>query len=330
MLHASSGNIIQAFYVACNTTLCVLVSAAVYRGSVTVGQSIRYLAIGTSIAAFLGVYQVVCDVVHLPWPSMVINSNLGTSQQYTQIAFRSFRRMSSTFLEPSMFAMHFLGMLALFAMGMRSRAIGTVVLFCLLISTSSTAYLGLCAIALVWIIFYVRRNGLSMRSALNISVLASLVSLVFLLHSFGTHDWSSTGYVSQKLSSQSGLTRMREEAVAVQTIVESWGLGVGVGSSRASSFLTTSLACTGVFGLICLFGFFGTLIVKAVDSNIKEVRSLGLALAALFIGWLISVPDLSMPMIWLISGIVAGALSQLAPVGYKLPGSPAPVLAPTR
>jgi len=331
MLYASSGNIIQAFYVACNSTLFVLVAAAVYRGSVSAVQSIRYLVFGTFMAALLGVYQVVCNVVHLPWPSVVFNSNLGAAQLSTQVALGPFRRMSSTFLEPSMLAMHFLGMFALFAVGMRSWAIGAVVLFCLLVSTSSTAYVGLCAIALVWIIYYVRRNGISMRNALMFCLLASLVCIVFITHSFGTHDWSSTGYLSQKLSSHSGQVRMGEEAVGVQTIVESWGLGVGVGSSRASSFLTTSLACTGIFGIVCLFGFFGTLIVKAVDSSIKEVRSLGLALTALFIGWLISVPDLAMPMIWLISGVVAGALSRLEPDGYRLRGSSqASVLAPTR
>ena len=298
MLHSSSGNIIQAFYVACNSTIFVLVAAAVYRGSVSTVQSIRYLAFGTYMAALLGVYQVVGNAVHLPWPSVVINSNLGNAQLSNQTAIGPFLRMSSTFLEPSMLAMHFLGMFTLFAVGMRSRVIGGLVLLCLLVSTSSTAYVGLCAMALFWLLYSLRRDGLSMRNTLVLSVLGSLVALVFIIHSFGTHDWSGADYISQKLSSHSGRVRMSQEVIGVQSIVESWGLGVGVGSLRASSFLTTFFACTGIFGMVCLLGFFGTLIVKAVDSSIKEVRSLGVALTALFIGWLISVPDLSMPMIW--------------------------------
>ncbi len=325
VLHGSSGNMIQAMYVISNFVLFALVAAAVHRGAVTASQCIRYLAVGTTMAAGLGIYQVVCNFVHLPWPDMVINSNLGVAQLFNQKAFGSARRMSSTFLEPSMFAMHFLGMFALFNLGMHAWKIGTVVLLCLLVSTSATAYAGLLALMGVWIAFHIGRHGLGMGTAVSLCLAASLIVAILIAMSFGYHDLSGSNYVSQKLSSSSGQMRIKEDMLALHTFVESWGLGVGVGSTRASSLITTFLASTGILGLVCLFGFFGSLIFKALAADVREVRALGLALTALFVGWLISVPDLAMPMIWTICGIISGSLSRVAqrtPQFQDLPQTP--------
>jgi hypothetical protein len=309
MLHPTSGNLIQAFYVACNFTLCILVAVSIYRKSITMTQGIHYFAIGTTVAVCLGLYQVTCDFVHLPWPDAVINSNLGADQQFGQTAL-GIRRMSATFLEPSVMAMHFLGMFALFALGMRYRAIGVAVLFCLLISTSGTAYAGLVCISILSIVVQIWRYGLGMRTTMAISIVIGLVAAALIINSMGTHDWTQSNIVTEKLATHSGKTRLAEDAVALNTVIESWGFGVGVGSTRASSFFTTFVACTGIIGLICLFGFFGALILQSLKSDIKELRALGFGLMALFIGWLISVPDLAMPMVWVISGMMTGVLSQ--------------------
>jgi hypothetical protein len=312
MVHSSGGNAIQAVYVLCNSMLFVLAAAAVYRGIVTVSQCIRYLAAGSIMAAILGIYQTGGSVLHLPWPDMVFNSNLGAIQQYSEVSFGGTKRMSSTFLEPSMFAMHFLGMFALFAFGARSLKLSSMVLICLLVSTSSTAYAGLLVLMVVWAAFDIRQNGLSMRWGLALSLSIAAIAAACIALSVNTHNLTHLNYISEKLASHSGRVRIEEDTMALRALVESWGLGVGVGTTRASSFLTTFLACTGILGVVCLVGFFWMLVSKAVASSSQEIRGLGFALSALVIAWVLSVPDLAMPMIWLIAGVISGFEARVA------------------
>ncbi len=71
--------------------------------------------------------------------------------------------------------------------------------------------------------------------------------------------------------------------------------------------MTTFAASTGIPGLICLVGFFATLLTRAMSSKSVDIRALGLALATIIVGWSISVPDTTLSLIWLLSGIVCGA-----------------------
>jgi hypothetical protein len=311
LVHFSAGNGVQAFYIACNFVLFTLISRSVHRGSINVSQCIAAIALGTTIAILLGLYQISCDLLHLPWPDAVINSNLGSAQLFKQNAAGIVhalgiqRRMSATFLEPSMMSVYFLGMFSLFGLGLRRWVIGAGVLFCLIISTSATAIIGLCALMVIWTFWDLPRNGVNIRyiAALCLgSACMAGVLLVYLLSS-GNHF----AFITDKLASNSGQIRSSLDLIALRTFRESWGLGVGIGSTRSSSFLTTFAASTGIPGMICLIGFFATLLSRTMSSTSSEVRALGLALATILIGWSLSVPDTTLSLIWLLSGIVCGA-----------------------
>jgi len=312
ILRSSGGNAIQAFYLICNLSLFTLVVACIQRGSITVSQCIRALAIGTLCSVAFGLYQIVCDALHAPWPDVVVNSNLGVAQNFNQPVhgiprlLGISRRMSATFEEPSMMAMYFLAMFSLFAVGLRRLLLGGIVLFCLLISTSATATVGLLAIFGIWMLWELGASHLDLRKASFFAFVGASVLAALLVVAMVSDNWAHANYVTEKLSSTSGQARLGLDQIAVQTFMETWGLGVGVGSTRSSSFIATFGACTGIPGLICLFGFFGTVISKSLSSDMPEVRSVGLACAALFVGWLISVPDLAMPIVWVVSGIAAG------------------------
>ena len=311
LVHFSAGNGVQAFYIGCNFVLFTLIARVVHRGSISIRQCVGAIAFGTTIAVILGIYQISCDILHLPWPDAVINSNLGSAQLFNQNAagvvhaLGITRRMSSTFLEPSMMSVYFLGMFSLFGLGLKRWHMGTAVLFCLIVSTSATAIIGLCALLFIWT-FWELRSGINVNSITALSLgMACLVGilLLYLIGFTGNHF----GFITDKLHSSSGQIRSSRDLIALRTFRESWGLGVGIGSTRSSSFLTTFAASTGIPGLICLVGFFATLLTRAMSSKSVDIRALGLALATIIVGWSISVPDTTLSLIWLLSGIVCGA-----------------------
>lgn len=314
ILRSSSGNAIQAFYLVCNLSLFTLVVACIQRGAITVSQCIRALAVGTICSAVFGLYQIVCDALHAPWIDVVINSNLGVAQNFNQPVhglprlLGISRRMSATFQEPSMMSMYFLAMFAMFAVGLRRFVLGGTVLFCLLISTSATATAGLVVIFGIWMAWEFVGSRLDLRKASFFALIGAAVFAVFLAVTMMSDHWAHANYITEKLSSTSGQTRMSLDKIALHTFFETWGLGVGVGSTRSSSFIATFGACTGVPGLFCMFGFFGIVIFKSLSSEASEIRAVGLACAALFVGWLISIPDLAMPIVWVVSGVAAGQM----------------------
>jgi hypothetical protein len=305
-LRPSGRNLIQAFYMICNCLLYVLVSRSVLRGVVTVAECIRALVVGTWFVIILGFYQVAGTFAPLPWPSGVINSNLGVAQLYGQSAY-GIRRMSATFLEPSILAMHLVGLLALFGLGLRRWWLGGALLFCLLISTSATAYLGLALLAAMYLMF--TASHLSLRAVSVVLLTAAVASMVTLLivGILGVEQLPGASFIQHKLSSHSGSVRTAADAVNLQALRDSWGLGTGIGSTRSSSFLATFAACTGLPGLLCLAAFLTVLVVRGARSTSAEARALSLALGALTLGWLTSVPDLTLALVWVLAGLVRAA-----------------------
>jgi hypothetical protein len=124
--------------------------------------------------------------------------------------------------------------------------------------------------------------------------------------------WGRSNLLMQKLSSSSGETRIGLDRIALQTFFETWGVGVGVGSTRSSSFLATFAACTGIPGLLAFGGFFSIVAFSSLVSSSRQVRAMGLAFATVVVAWMISVPDLSIPIVWIVSAAVCGTLSRTA------------------
>jgi hypothetical protein len=318
ILTSSGGNAIQAFYLICNLILFSLIVIVLQRAICSIDDCVRALAFGTWVAAVIGIYQIYCDRLHLPWPELVINSNLGVFQNFDQAVYGvprlmgATRRMSATFLEPSMMAMYFLSMFSLFALGLKRWKLGSIVLFCLLVSTSATALVGLVAIFCLWVVWELPRFAMEARKITLIFFILALIALCGLVLAMEPSFWGRSNLLMQKLSSSSGETRIGLDRIALQTFFETWGLGVGVGSTRSSSFLATFAACTGIPGLLAFGGFFSIVAFSSLVSSSRQVRAMGLAFATVVVAWMISVPDLSIPIVWIVSAAVCGTLSRTA------------------
>lgn len=294
-LAPSGKNYIQATYMVANAFLYFLFSRSVGRGVLTLTDCLRTMAVWTWVVIGLGVYQVLGSFVPLPWPSPIFNSNLAYSQLFNQ-RMLGLVRMSSTYTEPSILAMHFVGLLALFGLGLRNTRLAAAILFCLLISTSATAYGGIALLVVV----YVAWSGRTVTTRVLATSLfvAGIAFAIVLSTQIGLESLSVGKLVAAKMHSSSGENRSFMDLVSIKAFIQSMGLGVGIGSTRASSFLVTFAACTGIPGLICLGGFFYTLLGKGYRSELPEMRALALASLGFIGAWIISVPDLTDTLIW--------------------------------
>ncbi|WP_205602490.1 hypothetical protein [Chelativorans alearense] len=116
-----------------------------------------------------------------------------------------------------------------------------------------------------------------------------------------------------KLESQSGRERFMWNAVAYQAFLDTWGLGAGLGSARASSYLLVLLSNVGLLGTVIFFIFFGSILFSRVgtggagqemDDKIARAAKAGLVAGlaeALISG---TVYDLGL-MFYLLAGAVA-------------------------
>jgi hypothetical protein len=104
--------------------------------------------------------------------------------------------------------------------------------------------------------------------------------------------------VVSKLATDSFANRFASDGAGLEILWRSWGLGVGLGSSRSSSLATTLLSCVGVIGFLA----FAVLAVLALRSGFghRTTRPLAWGLAGLLVGHLIAQPDISSGILWVL------------------------------
>ncbi len=305
----SGTNIIQAFYLVANLMLFSFASYLVATREGGLRWALKGVAYGLAFACLLGLYQLLAYYTGLPWPTEVINSNTGVGQFPDQMA-GGIKRISSTFWEPSLLGYNFVGCLGLFLLGGRAPALGVFALCVLMLSTSSLGYFGLVGLVGVWLLLDKRVVGgvkLKIGAAVAFTCLAFIGIDYLLLDSRALQD-----LVLNKADSSSGVGRSTADALALETFIESAGLGVGVGSTRASSFLATLLATTGLPGMLTFCAFAGTLVMACYRQPDAESRQLCFGLIGFLIVWFIAIPDLVQATFWLVAGVASGHLRRQA------------------
>jgi hypothetical protein len=239
-----------------------------------------------------------------------------------------FKRISGTFPEASAFAGYtvvvFAFVASLWLDRMRSwltGALGGLLVVSLLLSTSATGLVALAAIS----VFLGLRSAHGMLASkpagrpafLLIMVLGlplALLSAVILVPGVAEQIASFFDDVLfSKLDSHSGRERSMWNAVAYQVFLDTWGLGAGLGSARASSYLLVLLSNVGLLGTIVSFIFFASLLFSQVGGgstqltiNARIARAAKAGLVAGLVEALVSgtVYDLGL-LFYLLAGAVA-------------------------
>lgn len=140
----------------------------------------------------------------------------------------------------------------------------------------------------------------------------------------------TSAFLTGKLTSASGIDRARTNWVALRTVFQSWGLGVGVGSSRVSGLPMTLLSTTGAPGLFCFAGFLWVLVRACLQRGDQYGRAFALAIIAMAIVWSLSIPDLALPYAWVLCGFASGLLSLPRPAEHRVSPKAVPMTVPAR
>lgn len=114
--------------------------------------------------------------------------------------------------------------------------------------------------------------------------------------------------VNEKLSSSSYEVRSGADARSYELFLDTFGMGVGLGSGRASSFLPTLLSTTGLIGTLLLAATIAMLIHRG--ATVRAYRPVVWALVTLLVTKVVAGPDLSDSggIFWMSLGLLSHAV----------------------
>lgn len=139
--------------------------------------------------------------------------------------------------------------------------------------------------------FHLRRTMLK-RSALLLSLAAAAVFLAIASPLGESLSVATLG----KQDSSSYINRTASDLYALELVLRTKGLGVGMGSNRPSSLLASLLSTVGVLGCVGFLVAYARLLMNAVRSA-SWLRWAGIAL---FLDMAVSGPDYTAPWIWVV------------------------------
>jgi hypothetical protein len=273
-LHPVSGNVTQTAYaigaVAAFFSFRALMGRP--RGLEHFRDAVLLLSAVNCVAAVINLAE-----YYLGLPSVLALVRNGGYAMFEAYEEAGLVRIQGTWPETSAFCGFTLPLFAfcfsLWLQGVRAWYSGTlafVSLGFLLISTSGTAYFGL-SVYLVGMALALALRALEVRRvprarALLIVVLGLLVIVgsAFLFETAAADK--VVAYLQQtvmgKMDSRSGVERSTWNRQAWQNFLDSYGLGVGLGSTRASSFLLVLLSNLGLLGTV-FYGMFLSATMRA-------------------------------------------------------------------
>ncbi|HEX8324152.1 MAG TPA: hypothetical protein VF595_09585 [Tepidisphaeraceae bacterium] len=306
-LSFSNSNIGQAVYLLLNVALLWYVahppqSAEAARSATTAVMTAGIVVVG------LALYQIAAAFTGLPFPDDLLYSNDGYVIQNGTVVL-NMPRISSTFTEPAGMAVFGVAFVALLTgpsnwagrMAAARVPLLAATVAVMLLSTSSTAYVGLAAVgawrlgaALVIPILQGRPNFKSIVAAIaGVVVVCGVIAVTPALQ-----DLLRT-MVLEKDQSSSYDERSGANTHSWQLALDTLGLGTGLGSNRASSLLPSLLSTTGVAGLVLLTALVVVLLRRPINPFWRPAHAaMSSALIGILIAKLLSSPDLSTPSLW--------------------------------
>ena len=196
--------------------------------------------------------------------SFIRNASYG---MLTEVEFAGSKRLVGSFAEASSFGSMTLGFFAftgkLWLLGIRPRltlTLASLSLFAVLLSKSSTGYIGVAAIMgvayLQTMIGALRRqlNYQSMWFLAGITIVVPILLIMIALNdeTFAYVQDLLDQLLFNKLSTGSGIERSAWNRQGFQNLIDTFGFGVGNGSMRTSSFPIAVLGSLGIVGALIM------------------------------------------------------------------------------
>jgi hypothetical protein len=265
-------NLTQPFYLVLNVAIVYAVAHQVARmpaDRVTVTID-RAILSAISFASIIVIWEMAAFHSGLLFFSSFFHSNAAYAEAHGQVLFGEILRASGPFSEPSALAYSFSGFLMYaWYRYLRRPSTGAMGVFLLCIavmaaSTSTTAYLVLGIFALVVVkdvIVVLTTSGSRLRVSMQHVGAAALIGIAALgAFAFIRANWDDidavlTRMLLEKHQSSSFVQRSSADMMAVDIVMESGGIGIGLGSHRPSNLLMTLLSNTGIVGSL-VYGIF--------------------------------------------------------------------------
>ncbi|MBR0679049.1 hypothetical protein GXW74_00995 [Roseomonas eburnea] len=355
-LAPGQGNTNQVLYLAANVALACGTALALGRAGAVWNAVVRAYLFGGYLAVGIAAWEFASRTVGVPYPKELLQSN--PSWGIVEQSLGSLPRLQSSFAEPSAFAFYLVGVafacVALCLRGhrvMRADVLLVLVLVTAFLCTSTTgiaalvlglpALLGSAALrgrkvelrrllrrlALPGVAFVVLAAGLLAMRPQLLDVVEQVV--VMTLNKGESESYAERGAMNQ---------------AAWSAFLESGGLGIGWGSTRASSAVPGLLSGAGVLGAIATVWFVARLrraarLARATAPADHPARvvvdAFGAALAGQLLAALLSAPMITTPIFFAQIGAMTAAVIRMrldtaarrrvaaqgaVPPGYMEPG----------
>jgi hypothetical protein len=332
ILSFSKTNITQLMYLFANLSITTLIMLKL-RQITQVVKMVKILLYSSFFALIFGIYQLLCNFFKLNFPYWLFNNNIGYSQGYMQTV-ENIKRINSIATEPSMYSF-FLLMIIPILLTLKinknkifNQRVITIFLYLsiieILLTTSSTGYVGLSIFMTIYILYYFL-NGMiskeknyqnSFNKLIIIIIFITILSVILLytyITLFGLNNLTNalTSLTINKFNNISGQERLKGFINGLSLFINYPVLGVGYGSNRTYDLVTTILSNTGILG----FSTFLMIIIIAIRILIKynktakkdnKLIAIGLLFSLLnaVFGFMISIPDLIFLYFWIILGFI--------------------------
>jgi hypothetical protein len=300
-LHFQFENIVQPAFLALN----VLVVIASTRQCLSIGKAHKMFIWSSYLIILIVMLQGSFFWLGLPFPSNLLNNNPGYSLVQMQVGNL---RPSGSFTEPSTAGAVLAALVAAFlwkyfAGGAGILKAGIAAFTCLLVASTSSLLAVIIVFVLLVLAFPVLRLPWFIRvgrlKRLSVFFVSTIVAaLLMIIPGIRAILLSQT---LEKGESYSALVRLGADAYAFNLALETYGLGVGLGSNRPSSLVAALLSQVGVVGFV--------LFVCAAWSTLwnlpKQHRWIGMAGLGLLLSMAFGLPDLSFPFVWILFALAA-------------------------
>lgn len=331
-LKPTNSNLSQLFRMCLQLGTFMIVAILIYRRP-NADYLLKVIKWVTGVHVSLGVIDILTNGAGIAWilePIRTANYALTLGQEMAGI-----RRMIGGFPEASSFGYFSLGLFGfwlsyfLSARSANDRSADICLAlsaFVLLRSTSSSAYVGAAAFIFIFALLQFRKT--SIRGPV-LSILLVLAGLVPLLIASTYVSYALVpaveSYVDRsllnKLESNSGIERMTWNIQALKNLTDTYFIGAGLGSLRASNWVAVTLGTLGLPGLLIYLAFFWRLFTAS--PTIGDVRTQHIVFAlqmgclAMLMRSLVvhATPNMSM-LFFLMAGSVAGLCALKVPVTH--------------
>jgi len=293
-------NVAQAAFLICHIATAYALLTMRFSGE----KARKYYMYAFYLVALVVGAQSLCQVTGVPFPHSLILNNPGYFLWDPEWETGGARN-PGTFSEPSFagcfFVMYYAGFLAEYLEGESGPRNLLLALAASALVTSGGSLFVLCLITLV-IAF--RYSPFRFPWYLNIPRFQRLLRLGLLIViplfiavvGFSAYRESLLSNTMDKADSGSFLNRILADVYALDLVLQTRGIGVGLGSNRASSLLTSMASTVGVLGL----GIFAGFCVKLLRRLRPGYTWIRWAAVGVLLNMCINVPDVTTPTLWVI------------------------------